>query len=383
MRSPIIAGLSVCVILAAGAAAATIAGYPRSSIDYGPDLAAADIADMPPPKPLLDKALYDRLMLGLANNPKPAADSDSNRPASSTPVSGAISPPISFVSTSVLVSSSTDPHYLWPAENAPYPEYGAILPWNRVVAYYGNFLSPRMGVLGQYPPQEMLTKLMEAVAEWRAADPSTPVIPAIDYIAVAAQGYPGADGMYRARMPASEIQKAVDLAGEVDGLVILDIQIGLSTVRQEVPLLEPFLKLPNVELALDPEFAMRDGQVPGREIGRLDASDIDYAADYLAGLVKKYNLPPKFLVIHRFTEEMVADYENITPLPQVEIVMDMDGYGTVAQKVKVYKQIIYPEPVQFAGLKLFYKNDAESSGGMMTPAEVLSLRPKPIFIQYQ
>ncbi len=320
--------------------------------------------DPPPPQPQLNIALYNKLMEELANNP--------------------VAP--SFVaSTSAARASSTivrQPTYLWPA-HAAYPAYGAILPFNRVVAYYGNFLSPAMGILGQYPPQEMLTRLMNQVAQWKAADPATPVIPALDYIAVSAQGSPGPNGMYRLRMASSSIEEAIQLANQVHGLVILDVQVGWSTVEQEVPLLEPYLKLPNVELALDPEFALQPPKRPGTAIGSLDASDINFAARYLAHLVTQYNLPPKFLVVHRFTKSMVTNYQDITPLPQTEIVMDMDGFGTPAQKTKVYNEIIYPEPVQFAGIKIFYKNDVANGSHLMTPREILSLRPRPIFIQYQ
>ena len=87
---------------------------------------------------------------------------------------------------------------------------------------------------------------------------------------------------------------------------ILDVQVGLSNVQTEIPLLEPYLKLPQVNLSLDPEFAMHNGQKPGTVIGTMDASDINYAADYLANIVKVNNLPPKILVIHRFTQSMVT-----------------------------------------------------------------------------
>ena len=89
-----------------------------------------------------------------------------------------------------------------------YPLAGALLPFNRIVAYYGNFYSTGMGVLGQYPPAVMLAMLASTTALWQAADPSTPVIPAIDYIAVTAQGSAGADGKYRARMPDSQMDEA-------------------------------------------------------------------------------------------------------------------------------------------------------------------------------
>ena len=267
--------------------------------------------------------------------------------------------------------------------NTVYPNYGALLPFDRIVAYYGNFYTGQLGVLGQYPPEVMLGKLKDEAAKWQAADPETPVIPAIDYIAVTAQGSPGDDGKYRLRMPADQIQRAVTLADEVGGLVFLDIQVGQSDVQTEVPLLEPFLKLPNVELALDPEFAMPPGKRPGRTIGSIDATDINFAAQYLAQVVKENDLPPKILVIHRFTEEMVTRVKDIAPLPEVQMVMDMDGFGTRAQKMKVYGEVVTDEPVQFTGLKLFYKNDVQAAGGMMTDAEILNLRPQPSYIQYQ
>ena len=274
-------------------------------------------------------------------------------------------------------------HNGWPASTT-LPEGGALLPFNRIVAYYGNFYSTQMGVLGEYPPDVMLAMLASTTAQWAAADPSTPVIPALDYIAVTAQGSPGPDGKYRLRMPASQIQKALDLADQIHGLLFLDVQVAQSNVETEVPLLAPFLKLPNVELCLDPEFDMPPGARPDTVIGTMDASDINFAAHFLANLVDEYHLPPKILVVHRFTQHMVTNYRNITPLPQVEIVMDMDGWGPPAKKISTYNDFIAGEPVQFTGFKLFYKNDLlPPSTGMLTPQQILKLSPQPSFIQYQ
>jgi hypothetical protein len=332
-------------------------------IDYSSAAAAGETtATSTPLKPLptLDKAAYDYKMLKIANYGTTTSISASST-ASTTPI---VHP--------------------WPVKTAPYPNAEAILPFNRIVAYYGNFYSTGMGVLGEYPPEEVLQRLRAAAAQWQAADPSTPVIPAIDYIAVTAQASAGADGKYRARMPDSQIQKALDMAAEVHGLVVLDVQVGLSNVQTEIPLLEQFLKLPNVELAIDPEFSMKNGGRPGTVIGTFDATDINYTANYLASLVKQYNLPPKILVVHRFTEDMVTHYKRITPLPEVEIVMDMDGWGFPAKKINTYNAVIAPEPVQFTGFKLFYRADLRApSTRMLTPAEVLKLKPQPVFIQYQ
>ncbi len=318
-------------------------------------------ANLPP----LDKTAYDAKMIALANYPAPK-------------------PTATVSSTTGKTSTSTaTPTHLWPVK-AAYPNPGALLPFSRIVAYYGNLYSKQMGVLGEYPEDQMLAMLASTTAEWAAADPTTPVIPGLDYIAVTAQASPGPDGKYRVRMPDSQIDEVLQMAHQVNGVVILDIQVGGSNVETEIPLLEKYLKMPNVELALDPEFAMHNGAVPGTVIGTLDASDINFAAQYLASLVHQNNIPPKVLVVHRFTQEMVTNYKLITPLPEVQIVMDMDGFGSPAKKMNTYQNFIVSEPVQFTGFKLFYKNDAVAAGShLMTPTEVLKLSPQPSFIQYQ
>jgi hypothetical protein len=287
-------------------------------------------------------------------------------------------------SSAKAVSSSTEPvHHPWPVKTV-YPNAGALLPFHRIIAYYGNFYSTKMGVLGQYPPAIMIPKLKAEVAKWDAADPSTPAIPAIDYIAVTAQGSAGADGKYRFRMPDSQIQQALALADQVHGIVILDVQVGLSNVQTEIPLLEKYLKLPNVHLALDPEFSMKTGAKPGSVIGTMDATDVNFAANYMAKLVRENNLPPKILVLHRFTQGMVTHYKLIKPLPEVQMVMDMDGWGSPAKKLNTYQQFVYKEPIQFTGFKLFYKNDLKPpSTRILTPSELLKLSPRPLFIQFQ
>lgn len=272
----------------------------------------------------------------------------------------------------------------WPVKG-PYPLPGAILPFHRIVAYYGNFYSTKMGILGELPPDDMLKKLMGEVKNWQDADTTLKVIPALHYIVVSAQGSPGKGNTYRLRMPFTQIDKTLELAKRIDGLVFLDIQVGWSTLQQEVPQLEKYLAMPNVHLAIDPEFSMKTGKKPGTIIGTFDAADINYTIRYLAALVKKYNLPPKVLVVHRFTKGMVTNYKQIELCPEVQIVMDMDGWGFPAKKVNSYKLAVSSEPVQFTGFKLFYKNDIKTPPWttIMKPADVLKLKPKPMYIQYQ
>ncbi len=270
----------------------------------------------------------------------------------------------------------------WPPA-AAIPLAGARLPFNRIVAYYGNFYSTQMGILGEYGKEKVLEKLKGEVALWEKADTLTPVIPAIHYIAVTAQARAGKDGKYRARMPGSEIDKAIAMANEVNGIVFLDIQVGLSKLENEIPLLEEYLKLPQVHLGIDPEYSMKSGARPGSSIGTFDAADINYASGYLSELVRKNNLPPKILVVHRFTEGMVTNYKKILTRPETQIVINMDGFGSKEKKKNTYYHSIYKQPVQFAGFKLFYKNDVVGGQAIMSPGEILKLKPRPVYIQYQ
>ena len=272
----------------------------------------------------------------------------------------------------------------WPVKNAPYPLPGAILPFKRVVAFYGNLYAKKMGILGELPPNEMLAKLKGEVKNWERADPQTPVQPALHYIAVVASGDPGKDGKYRHRMPFKQIDTVLKLAAKAHAIVFLDIQVALSNIHAELPLLEKYWIMPNVHFGMDPEFSMKDGIHPGKKIGTYDAADVNYVSGYLANLVRKYHLPPKILIVHRFTKKMLTNYQQIKLRPEIQLVMDMDGWGEPDLKEGTWRYFIHNEPVQFTGFKLFYKNDLKKAPHhMFTPEEVLKNKPYPIYIQYQ
>ena len=276
-------------------------------------------------------------------------------------------------------------HTGWPVKGLS-PREDALLPQKRIIAFYGNTLSKRMGILGEFPPDVMLAKLDTVVKEWADADPDTPVQPALHYIAVVAQADSGRDGKYRLRMDSATIEKVYGWAEKRDAIVFLDIQAGLSTIMDELPRLMRFLQRPNVHLGIDPEFYMhhdKAGVPPGKKIGTLTSKEINYAIDQLSKLVEEKGLPPKVLVIHRFTRPMVKGYKDIKLDPNVQVVMHMDGWGAPWLKFDSYKSYIIDEPVQYAGFKLFYKNDTKKGDKLLTAAELLQIKPRPIYIQYQ
>ena len=179
----------------------------------------------------LDTVAYDKKINEIANNPAPEE--------STTKI---VKDPKTGVETTVIVPPKPTPPNIWPIKTV-YPNAGAILPFNRIIAYYGNLYSTKMGVLGEYKEEDMLGRLKVEVDKWNTADPETPVVPALHYIAVVAQGSAGKDGKYRARMPSTEIDKVLAIAEKINAIVFLDIQPGFSNVETEVPLLEKYLKI--------------------------------------------------------------------------------------------------------------------------------------------
>ncbi len=190
----------------------------------------------------------------------------------------------------------------WPVKT-DYPLAGSIFPFKRIIAFYGNLYSKQMGILGELPQAEMLAKLQEEVAAWQKEDSVLEVVPALHYIAVTAQGSPGKGNTYRLRMPFHQIDSVLSMAAKINALVFIDVQVGHSTLQQELPELEKYLKMPNVHLGIDPEFSMKGGQAPGKVVGTFDAADINYATEYLAKLVKENGLTPKVFIVHRFTQK--------------------------------------------------------------------------------
>lgn len=327
---------------------------------------------------------------------QPAAPPAFSANSSARPAAAAFSPvgtslrsakPPEITAPKIRYNAGEDPEFAkrhgWPV-NGPAALPGSILPQKRIVAYYGNPLSKRMGALGEYPKDDMLRRLKGEAVKWQAADPATPVQPALHLIAVVAQGAPGKAGKYRMIMPDAIVSQVYGWAKEANALMFIDIQTGHDDIRTILPKFEWILKNPDVHLGIDPEFNLiKSGKKPGSKIGTYDAADINYASGFLKELVKKYNLPPKVFTVHRFTRNGVTNARSIQLRPEVQMVMHMDGWGAPWLKRDSYKDYIVAEPVQYTGFKLFYHNDTKKGDALMTPRDLLKLNPKPLYIQYQ
>ncbi len=254
-----------------------------------------------------------------------------------------------------------------------------LLPAYRVLSYYGFPGEVNMGVLGEYDMQTLLDKLKAQAAEYEAID-DRPYKLAFEVIASVAQQYEGEDGDHLAYIGEDLLQEYIDFTAANDMLLILDVQFGRRTVQQEVAAMEPYLKYPHVQLALDPEFAVDEGEIPGTVIGSIDAADVLYAQQELARISEENGLPPKLLIVHQFTESSISNRETITQIPGVQFVLEVDGFGSPDEKRATYALLTGGEAFDFHGFKLWYNGQ---DAPIMTPEEVLGLDPQPDLIIYQ
>lgn len=278
-----------------------------------------------------------------------------------------------------VIASPTD------TEATPGPNVGAemetdpLLPANRIVAYYGHPNDDNMGILGQFAMQDLLEQLLDEAAAYERADPSRPVVPAFEIIGSVAQDDPGPDGSYILQTDEATMREYIDFTQEHDLLLIIDVQIGRTSVEDEIALIAGYLAEPNVHLAIDPEFAMGPEQVPGVDFGSIDGTDINYAQRELARIAKEHNLPPKLLIVHRFTDGMVTHIDRVRSVEGVQFVLDFDGFGDPLNKEQGYHLYVRDGDAPYGGIKLFYDQDKP----LMQPADVVELDPPPDFVMYQ
>lgn len=258
------------------------------------------------------------------------------------------------------------------------PVHDSVLKTHLLVTWYGNPKSPRMGVLGRHSGAERAEGLRTQAMAYQSLTTKR-VMAGYELVAVVAQDVAGADGLWRRRESSDAIDALLQEARSNGFALVLDVQVGHSTVPAELAYLRPYLEQPDVHLALDPEFDMAADQRPGVEIGHMPASDVTYAMSYLGQLVVANHLPNKVLIVHQFTTHMLPDRQQIGRSPFVDVVLDMDGFGSQPLKLDTYRTIMKRLALQFTGVKLFYEQDV----GLLTPAQVMQMKPVPSVVIYQ
>jgi hypothetical protein len=264
-----------------------------------------------------------------------------------------------------------------PAAPSELPRGGrSVLPEHRVVAYYGAPQSRELGALGIGSPRGAARRLAREARRYRRGDRAE--LPALELITVIAAAHPGDDGMYRTRQEDKVIRRYLRAARRAKALLLLDIQPGRSDFFTETTRLEKWLKEPDVGLALDPEWRVSEGQVPGQVIGQVGAREVNATSAWLAQLVKEHGLPEKLFVIHQFTDDMVEHRELKRP-EGLDIVLNVDGFGGQEIKKAKYRNFAREAKDFHHGFKLFYEEDTD----LMSPRQVLRMKPRPELIVYE
>jgi hypothetical protein len=205
------------------------------------------------------------------------------------------------------------------------------------------------------------------------------VLPAFELIGVIANGSPGDDGKYRTRQKPEVIRRFLAAARRAKAILLIDIQPGRADFMEEMRALDPFLAEPDVSLALDPEWHMAEGEVPGQTIGSVTAAEVNQVSERLARIVRERKLPEKMLVVHQFTSDMIENRAGLREYPGVALTLNVDGFGDQQLKVQKYDEFVRGGDPGYTGFKLFYREDTN----LMEPREVLRLRPQPQFVVYE
>lgn len=244
------------------------------------------------------------------------------------------------------------------------------------MAYYGAPGNVELGALGIGTPDQAGRRLLAQMRPYRRG--GRRLLPAMELIAVVAAGSAQRDGSYSLEQSDAVVERYLRAARRIKALLILDIQPGHADFMPLTKHFARFLREPDVALALDPEWHT-PGAVPGTVIGSTDAATVNRVSAYLAGVVKRYRLPDKMLLVHEFTDSMIRDKDRLRHRPGVPLVLNVDGFGTQPVKIAKYDDFTHPRTRTRNGFKLFYKEDTDT----MTPAQVLRLRPRPDVVIYE
>ena len=252
-----------------------------------------------------------------------------------------------------------------------------ILPRYRVVGFYGAPQDDALGILGIGTPTRAGRRLRQVARDYRSG--GRPVMPAFELISTIVSGAPGDDGLYRYRQENRVIRRYLSAARRARALLVLDIQPGQASFMSEVRAIRRWLKEPDVSLAIDPEWSMEPGEVPGQSIGSTDAQTVNQVSAYLADIVRRGDLPQKMLLVHQFTDDMIVNKRALRRRSGIALTINVDGFGNQANKISKYNAFTSGRRQFHDGFKLFYEEDTD----LMSPQQVLRLRPKPDVVMYE
>jgi hypothetical protein len=256
-----------------------------------------------------------------------------------------------------------------------------VFPRYRLVGYAGVTGASTLGRLGTGPLDQRVKEIERRAKPYAAG---REILPIVEVIATVVQASPGRDGKYRVRLSDAQIARYHKAARKHRAVMLLNLQPGRSEFITEAKAFEKWLKEPDVGVALDPEWAMDRGQRPGGVYGHTTGAELDEVAGYLAGLVKRHDLPEKVMVYHQVARSVVRRESGLKAHDGVVMIKSADGLGHPGPKKNTYRVVNKSTPkFVHAGFKLFFTEDRRNGGRLMTPKEVLALKPRPEYVMYE
>ena len=259
--------------------------------------------------------------------------------------------------------------------------YRSVFEDSTVVGFYGTHGICQMGILGCLSLDEISEVLDDYLRQYDELNgPDRSVIGALHYIADIAQSEPGDLGDYVQHVELENVLEYANFCEREGLLLFIDLQVGWGDVSEHINRFLPVLARPHVHLALDPEWATKYSGVPpgGDYIGRLTAEEIDIAQGILSDLVIALDLPRKALVVHQFLSIMLPD-EVFSDVPEVDLIIDADGWGTPAAKLADFSQFSLGPSSEWPAIKLFFDWDDP----ILEPIELMRLSFPPAYVIYQ
>jgi hypothetical protein len=256
-----------------------------------------------------------------------------------------------------------------------------VFPRYRLVGYAGVTGASTLGRLGTGPLDQRVAEIERRAKPYAAG---REILPVVEVIATVVQGSPGRDGKYRVRLTNTQIAKYHKAARKHRAVMLLNLQPGRSEFITEAKAFQNWLKEPDVGIALDPEWAMDRGQRPGAAYGHTTGAELDEVARYLSGLVKQYDLPEKVMVYHQVARSVVRKESGLKDHDGVVAIKSVDGLGHPGPKKGTYRVVNKTTPkFVHAGFKMFFTEDRRHGGRLMTPQEVLGLKPRPEYVMFE
>lgn len=255
---------------------------------------------------------------------------------------------------------------------------GDITP-KRYVAFYGHPETGALGVLGEQGPKATLERMAPFLEAYGADGYQT--IATFEVMASVAAAAATEDNDYSFEWPISTYDKWIETAVANDVYVILDLQPGREDFLSQAKQYKELLLLPFVGLALDPEWRLKPDEIHLRQIGRVEASEVNQVIDWLADLVRDNGLPQKMLIVHQFREFMIQDRSTLKERPELQLILQMDGQGPIDTKDTTWAALT--NGTEDNHWKWGWKNFFDEDSPTPSPEHTMGKTPTPVFVSYQ